>query len=71
MMTKRVEMGRVTARTEYITGCVQVLVQPATKSDGTWSESQWIDESRLNYVGTGKVTIKMAATGSDRPAPKR
>ncbi len=44
--------GVVTARTEYMYGCVRLLVEPdELKADGDIRESQWIDEQRLESLG--------------------
>jgi len=48
--------GTVTARCEYITGCVQYQVQPMAK-DGEFKEPHWFDEDRL--------------TAADKPKSKR
>lgn len=39
--------GQVTARVEYVTGCLQYLVQPGIDGQGKWVESHWLDEARL------------------------
>ena len=56
--------GVVTARTEYIYGCVQLLVVPRELKDGVPSEGQWIDEQRF-----GPQTA--TAGGPQNTPPKR
>jgi hypothetical protein len=68
--------GRVTCRTEYITGCTQILVVPKVKDDGSYQEAHWFDEQRLE-VDTliNPVTLSpfdnAATPGCDKPAPIR
>lgn len=40
--------GTATARTEYLYGCVRVLVEPVGLHDGKPVEGQWFDEQRLS-----------------------
>ncbi len=47
--------GKVMARSEYLYGCVQVLVQPEGLKDGQPHESQWFDEQRLTTESQAKV----------------
>jgi hypothetical protein len=43
--------GIVTGRTEYINGCIQLLVSPEKlDKDGKIMEGQWIDEQNLLIV---------------------
>ena len=42
--------GTVTARIEYITGCIQYQLQPYGLKEGKVIEPQWFDESRLDAV---------------------
>jgi hypothetical protein len=72
--------GIVTARVQYITGCDQALVVPPVGKDGKMGEGQWIDESRLDRVGTSQVVLRnielritetAAPIGFDKEPPKR
>lgn len=68
--------GTVTGRVEYLTGCNQCLVQPSVKEDGTFRDSYWLDESRLDLVaGATRLALPVrapaAAAGSDREPPHR
>lgn len=64
--------GTVTGRAEYISGCHQALIAPALSADGAMRDSQWIDEQRLERVGSAMLTLDNGATpGCDRQAPKR
>ncbi len=40
--------GIVTARTEFLYGCVRVCVEPEELKDGKPIEAQWFDEQRLD-----------------------
>lgn len=72
-------IGVVIGKTQYITGCNQVLVQPPIKQeDGSFVEGRWIDEERLEVVEKAKALAKavggkakLASTGFDKPAPVR
>lgn len=46
--------GTVTARAEYLTGCLQYCVAPQVK-DNDFKRSEWLDEDRLEV--TERVTI--------------
>lgn len=65
--------GVVTGRTTYISGCTQVLLQPAVGADGKRPDGEWFDEQRLSPV-PGRETIVLNngnTPGADREAPKR
>jgi hypothetical protein len=65
--------GVVVGRVEYLTGCNQALLQPKAKDDGSFTESVWFDEQRLQAVaGAARIKLDNGATpGFDRAAPKR
>lgn len=61
--------GIVTGHADYITGCDQYLVQPASK-DGEWKEGRWFDESRLEIKSEARpVLVDSNEDGADIPAP--
>ncbi len=63
--------GVATGRVEYLTGCNQILVQPPVGKDGSYRDSLWIDEQKLDVVGTTKVKLDNSRSpGFDRAAPK-
>jgi len=45
--------GIVVGRTEYLHGCLRLLVQPATKDDGTLIDPLSFDEPDLEVIGDG------------------
>jgi hypothetical protein len=61
--------GVVTGRAEYITGCIQLLIQPPSTENGNIVEPRWIDEDRAVLLPNPKVVLKVAAAGFDAPAP--
>jgi hypothetical protein len=69
--------GTVTGHTRYISGCNQVLLQPNADKDGKYVEGRWIDEDRLEQIGSTKITLTpslaghTATKGFDAPAPVR
>jgi len=56
--------GIATARTEFLYGCVRVLIDPEGLHDGKPIESQWLDEQRLEE----KPTAKIGGPGSAPPS---
>lgn len=70
--------GTVTAKVEYMTGCIQYLVTPKWKQGETFSEGHWIDEIRLKIIPKKKAEITKkklsyvpGKRGAGPPAPKR
>lgn len=41
--------GVCTGYVQYLTGCNQALIAPKSKPDGSWCDSAWLDESRLEH----------------------
>lgn len=62
--------GIVTGKVAYITGCSQVLIQPAAK-DGAKVESMWCDVDRCETVDATPIVLPRTSNGADREAPKR
>ncbi len=49
--------GVVTARTEYLNGCLQYCVRPTKLAkEGALAKSQWFDEQELELVKAFKPT---------------
>jgi hypothetical protein len=66
--------GTLTGRAEYISGCTQCLVAPTVKADGSFAESQWFDEQRLEVIDVKAAPIVLEndkTPGADIAAPKR
>jgi hypothetical protein len=64
--------GVATGRAEYISGCVQVLLAPKAKEDGSFTPSEWFDEQRLEPMQAARVVLDNGdSPGPDRPAPRR
>lgn len=61
--------GFATGRTDYITGCKQILVQPK-QSKGSFVDSRWFDEDRLQPTGKS-ISLKVTNDGPDKPAPRK
>lgn len=62
--------GVVTGRCEYITGCSQILVQPAVK-DGAWQDAKWLDVDRLTVTAAPRVLVSIQTAGFGEPAPTK
>lgn len=64
--------GRVIGRSEYISGCTQLLLQPSVDEKGAVPEARWIDEQRIDLDGHDIIVLNNATTpGCDIPAPIR
>lgn len=64
--------GVVTGRCEYVSGCNQALVAPGVKEDGTFVESMWLDDDRLEVIESNVIKLpRRTAAGFDKPAPTR
>lgn len=64
--------GTVVGRTEYITGCHQVLLSPPVKADGSHVEGHWYDEQRIEVIDSTPIVLDNGRTpGCDIPAPVR
>lgn len=64
--------GTVTGRTEYISGCSQILLVPAIDKDGKLSEGHWFDEQRVIADETSpSITLDNRKTPGPDRAPSR
>jgi len=65
--------GVVTGRAEYLSGCTQCLLGAKVRSDGSFVDSKWFDEQRLEVqAGEPIVVLDNSTTpGCDLAAPKR
>jgi len=64
-------VGVVTARTEWLSGCVRYLVSPQKlDKEGKPVEGQWIDEQQLGLM-TGGVKLAARPAGGPKPAATR
>lgn len=55
--------GFVTAKVEYITGCIQWEITPATLKDGVPQSTWWIDEKRVVLVSKAEDAVTSSPTG--------
>lgn len=62
--------GMVTAVTQYITGCDQLLVSvpPDPEKPNVMPDSIWLDDSRLVRIGKDKLVLEVE--GPDAAKPK-
>ena len=56
--------GVAMARTEFLTGCVQVLLQPKALKSGAIQAAEWFDEQRIDP----KSRVKTGGSGEHPPA---
>jgi len=58
--------GIVTARVEYLNGCVQYCVNSKVDKDGNMPKSHYIDDGQLEIVDEG-VSVRQSKTGGSMP----
>jgi len=67
--------GVVTGRTNYITGCNQIMVNPQKiNTDGKLADSEWFDENRLQLLAEPRIVLGVPEVTGDGPmeaAPKK
>ena len=67
--------GVATGRTEYLYGCVRVLIEPTNlDKDGKVQDPQWFDEQRVELVELEQPKVSTeskANTGGPHDAPTR
>jgi hypothetical protein len=56
--------GVAMARTEFLTGCVHVLLQPKALKNGAIQAAEWFDEQRVDP----KSKVKTGGPGEHPPA---
>jgi hypothetical protein len=61
--------GIATAKVEYINGCTQFAIQPATAADGKYPEPVYLDHQRLEVVGAGPAMPSSDTGGVMRDTP--
>lgn len=64
-------IGVAVARTEWITGCPRIVVQPKVKKDGLLPESVTFDENTLIVTKPVKSKAVDRAIGGPRPKEKK
>ena len=63
--------GVCVARTDWISGCARLTLQPAIGKDGKLPEQQTFDEYMLEVVKARKAAIGPKTTGGPRPEPRQ
>ena len=63
--------GVATVRSEYISGCARVGLQPPVGDDGKVPEAQYFDEPMLEVLQAAAVAAKPTDRGGPRPAPQQ
>jgi hypothetical protein len=62
--------GIVIGRTEYLTGCAHIAVQPEKlKDDGTIPDAQWFDETRAQVIDEKPVQLNPPAKKDSTGGP--
>ena len=49
--------GVVVARSEHLTGCAQIALQPCHIKDGKVSDAVWFDENRIEVLDAKVVNL--------------
>lgn len=63
-------VGILTARIEFINGCVQYAITQPVQPDGKVPDSHWIDHQRIQVVDAG-VTAHFESRDAGGPAETR
>ena len=64
--------GIVTAKTEWLNGCVRLTVQPEKlEKDGKVKDGMSFDIEQLELVKSSAVRVQPQYTGGPRPEPAR
>jgi len=58
------------SRTEYVSGCVRICLQPRVGKDGKLPEVQHFDEPTCVVIKTSAVKAMPTKNGGPRPAPQ-
>ena len=61
--------GTVTARIEYLYGCIQFRVQPDVAENGAQLKADWIDEDQLKIVKPSGAPKRSGSGGGFRDHP--
>ena len=62
--------GIITARTDWLNGCVRYAIQPAVDKDNKVPDAYWVDEDQLEYVGENSETVAPGKpSGGPTPVP--
>jgi hypothetical protein len=63
--------GVVTCRSDYISGCTRITLQPPVGADGKIPDPGHFDEPMLEVVATSAVKCAQSDNGGPRPAPSQ
>lgn len=63
--------GIAVGRTEWLHGCIRIIVQPEKLHDGKVIEAMSFDEPALKIVKKGVVKPETPDTGGPMPVPTR
>lgn len=63
--------GIAIVRSEYISGCARVGVQPGVDKEGKIPDAQHFDEPMLQVIKAAKIAQKPTKDGGPRPAPSQ
>lgn len=61
--------GVITARTEWLNGCLRYVVQSKALKDGIPAEGQGFDEQQLELVNAYQPPVELKRTGGPFPNP--
>jgi hypothetical protein len=63
--------GICVARTDWISGCARLTIQPHADKDGKIPEAQTFDEPMLQLVKSGVIDMGPKKNGGPRPEPRQ
>lgn len=52
--------GVVVGRAEYLTGCVQLLIQPKVKDDNSYANGIWVDEPTVDISNVERIIFPVS-----------
>lgn len=62
--------GIVTARIEYINGCIQYCIKPSVGIDNKMPQCEYIDQGQLEFVDDGVQVESTPTGGPQADAPR-
>ena len=55
--------GTITARVEYLNGCIQYCLSPQTDKNGNMAKDEYLDEGQIEILPEPKKEVKAKSTG--------
>ena len=62
-------VGICTGKSQFISGCDQVLLIPKVGADGSYKDGQWFDDDRLIDVESERAVERTSSRGGPQHTP--